>query len=135
MVQYYQNLSQQPKVLGVKFSIREIEKIFSTKVRNFKLWEMAKLLNFRFPEGRYFFNCDNIVLRRFSKIFLFCFRTALLGGGGLKNTEGGICPTQNLSDTEVLRQSRVSLGWVLSDNFRVGQLPASRKSLFTFLLS
>jgi len=27
-----------------------------------------------------------------------------------------------LSDTEVLRQSRVPLGWVLSDNFRVGRL-------------
>jgi len=40
--------------------------------------------------------------------------------------EGGICPTLNLSDTEVLRQSRVSLGWVLSDNFRVGRFPASR---------
>ena len=38
--------------------------------------------------------------------------------------EGGICPTLNLSDTEVLRQIRVSLGWVLSDNFRAGQFPA-----------
>jgi len=41
------------------------------------------------------------------------------------SSEGGICPTLNLSDTEVLRQIRVSLGWVLSDNFRVGQFPAS----------
>ena len=39
--------------------------------------------------------------------------------------EGGICPTRNLSETEVLRLIRVSLGWVLSDNFRVGQFPAS----------
>ena len=28
-------------------------------------------------------------------------------------------------DRETVRQFQVSLGWVLSDNFRVGQLPAS----------
>jgi len=32
-------------------------------------------------------------------------------------------------DRETVRQFRVSLGWVLSDNFRVGQLPASRLSV------
>jgi len=47
--------------------------------------------------------------------------------GNRKRPEGGICPTRKLSDTGVLRQSRASLGWVLSDNFRVGQLPASQK--------
>jgi len=28
---------KQPKVFGVKFSLREIERIFSIKIRNFKL--------------------------------------------------------------------------------------------------
>ena len=36
---------------GVKFSSREIESIVTIEIRNFKLWEMPKLLNFRFPEG------------------------------------------------------------------------------------
>jgi len=36
-------------------------------------------------------------------------------------------------DTESVRQFRVSLGWVLSDNFRVGQLPASRFNLWRLL--
>jgi len=34
--------TQQPKVFGVKFSLREIEKIFPSKTRNFKLWKMPK---------------------------------------------------------------------------------------------
>jgi len=46
---------QQPRVFRVKFSFREIGGTFSTKIRNFKLWEMPKLLNFRFSEGYYFF--------------------------------------------------------------------------------
>jgi len=41
----------QPKVFGVKFRFREIGRIFPTKIRNFKLCKMPKLLNFRFPEG------------------------------------------------------------------------------------
>ena len=40
----------EPKVFGVK-SLREIGRIFSTEIRNFKLWKMPKLLNFRLPEG------------------------------------------------------------------------------------
>jgi len=49
-------------------------------------------------------------------------------------SEGGVCPARKLYDTEVLRQSRVSLGWVLSDNFRVGhfrvgQLPCRTTSV------
>jgi len=40
---------EQPKVFGVKFSLREIERIFSIEVRNSKLWKMPKQLNFRFP--------------------------------------------------------------------------------------
>jgi len=42
---------------------------------------------------------------------------------------------RNLSDTEVLRQSRVSLGWVLSDDFRVGQLTCQRPPKITNLRS
>jgi len=52
----------------VKFSLREIGKIFPTEVGNFKLLKMPKLLNFRFPEGRYFLNCDNAELKISSKI-------------------------------------------------------------------
>jgi len=51
-------------------------------MRKFKLWKMSKLLNWRFPEGRYFFNCNKTEMKKSSKIF-FCFRTASLGGSGL----------------------------------------------------
>jgi len=40
--------------------------------------------------------------------------------------DGGKCSTRKVFDRETVRQFRVSLGWVLSDNIRVGQLPASR---------
>ena len=56
-----------PKYLEWNYLKRSL-KIFPTKVRNFKLWKMAKLLNFRFPEGRYFLNCDDTELKRSSKI-------------------------------------------------------------------
>jgi len=41
----------QPKVFRVKFSLREIGRIFSTKIRNSKLRKMPKLLNFTVLEG------------------------------------------------------------------------------------
>jgi len=41
----------QPKVFGVKFYLRGIEKIFSIEVRNFELCKMPKLFNFWFPGG------------------------------------------------------------------------------------
>jgi len=44
---------------------------------------MSILLNFRFPGGWYFWNCDNTELKISSKIFFFYFQTALLGGSGL----------------------------------------------------
>jgi len=44
-------LTQLPKVFGVKFSLREIGRIFSIKIRNFKLWKMPKLLNLKFLGG------------------------------------------------------------------------------------
>jgi len=53
----------------VKLDLRETGRIFYTITRNFKLWEMPKLLNFRFLEGRIFFNCDNTELKRSPKIF------------------------------------------------------------------
>jgi len=52
----------------VKFSLREIRKVFPNKFRNLKLWKKPKLLNFRLPEGRYFLNCDNTELKRSSEI-------------------------------------------------------------------
>ena len=33
----------QPEVFGVKFSLREIGRVFLTKIRNFKLFKMPKL--------------------------------------------------------------------------------------------
>jgi len=48
--------SLQPKVFGVKFSLRETGTIFFTKIRNFKPFKILKLLNLRFQEGGYFFN-------------------------------------------------------------------------------
>ena len=53
----------------MKFSLREIRGIFPIKLRNFKLWKMTKLLNFRFPEGWYFSNFGNTEQKRSSKIF------------------------------------------------------------------
>jgi len=62
-----------PKVVVAKFSLAEI-RTFLIKIRNFKLWEMPKLSNFRFPEA-YFFNCDNTELKRSSKTnFSVCER-------------------------------------------------------------
>ena len=52
--------------------------IFFIKIRNFKLWETPKLLNFRFPEGWYFFNCDNTEMKKSSKIFSVAERIAEL---------------------------------------------------------
>ena len=46
---------------------------------------MPKLLNFKFPEGFYFFNCDNTEPKRSSKIFFFCFRRASRGGSRLSH--------------------------------------------------
>jgi len=43
-------ISAQSRLFGVKFSLREIGSIFSTKIRKLKLWKMSKLLIFRFPE-------------------------------------------------------------------------------------
>jgi len=43
-----------------EISLREIGRIFSTKIRNFKLCETPKLLKSRFPERWYLLNCDNI---------------------------------------------------------------------------
>ena len=48
--------------------LREIRKVFPMKLRNFKLRKMPKLLNSRFPEGRYFLNSDNTELKRSSEI-------------------------------------------------------------------
>jgi len=67
----------------VKFSLREIRRIFPIELRYFKLWKMPKLLNIRFPEGWYFLNFDNTELKRSSETNL-CFRTASLSGSGLR---------------------------------------------------
>ena len=40
-----------PKVFGVKFGLKVIRRFFTIEIRNIKLWQMPKLLNFRFPEG------------------------------------------------------------------------------------
>ena len=45
---------QQPNVFGVTFRLRETRRIIPIILRNFKLWKMPKLLNFKFPDGLYF---------------------------------------------------------------------------------
>jgi len=72
-------LNQLPKVF---WSEREIGRIFSIKMHNFKLWKMPELFNLRFPEGWYFLNCDSTELKRSSKIFFFVserHRQAIVG--------------------------------------------------------
>jgi len=54
----------QPTVFGVKCSLENVEGLFPIELSNFKLWEMSKLLNFRFPERRYFFNFNNTELKK-----------------------------------------------------------------------
>jgi len=53
----------------MKFTLREIGRVFSIEIRNIKLWKMPKLLNFRFLEVWCFVKCDNTELERSSKIF------------------------------------------------------------------
>jgi len=55
-----------PKWSGIQ--LQRNWKDFSFSMRNFKLWKMPKLLNSRFLKGRYFLNCDDTELKRFSKI-------------------------------------------------------------------
>jgi len=74
-----------PKYLEWNLASEKLEGFFSIKIRNFKLWEMPKKLNFTFSEGWYFLNYDNTELKRSSKIFFFCCRTASLGGSGLSH--------------------------------------------------
>ena len=50
------------------------------------------------------------------------FQGNLVGGQSYVR-DGGKCSTRKVFDWETVRQFRVSLGWVLSNNFRVGQLP------------
>jgi len=50
--------------------LRKIGRIFSTKIRHFKLRKMAKIFNFTFPKGCYFLNCDKTELKRSSKIIV-----------------------------------------------------------------
>jgi len=49
----------------------DFRRIFPIKLRNFKLRKMPKLLNFRFPNGWYFLNCDSTKLKR-SSVFFMC---------------------------------------------------------------
>jgi len=45
---------------------------------------VPKLLNIKFPEGRYILNCDNTELKRFPKIFFSISVMVSLGVSGLK---------------------------------------------------
>jgi len=51
--------SWQPKVFGLIYSLRDIERAFSINIRNVKVWEKPKLLNSRFLGDWYFLKCDN----------------------------------------------------------------------------
>jgi len=65
-------------VFGVKFSLREIRRIFPINLQNFQLCKMPKLFNIRFPEGWYFLNFDNTELKR-SSIINFLFPNGIAG--------------------------------------------------------
>jgi len=70
---------------------------------------MPELLNFSFPAGWYFLNCDNTELKRSSKSTFFCFRTASLEGKGLNRqirflTGYRILTENSLSDNKLKRR-------------------------------
>jgi len=71
----------------VKFSLKEIEWIFQIR---YEILSFEKCLNkgiSGFQRGDIFLNCGNTELKRSSKIFFFCFRTASLDGSGLNTKE------------------------------------------------
>ena len=57
-----------PKYLEWNLASNRNSRDFSLEIRNFKLWKIAKLLDFRFPEGWYFLKRDNTELKRSYKI-------------------------------------------------------------------
>jgi len=67
-LQYTHITHNSPKYLEWNLVLRKIGNIFSTKILSFKLLKMPKSLNFRFPEGWYFLNCDNAEPERSSNI-------------------------------------------------------------------
>jgi len=66
---WHQNNPLQTKVFGVKISLRDW--FFFIEICNFKLLKMPEQLNFRFPGGRYYLNCNTTDLKRSTKIFYF----------------------------------------------------------------
>jgi len=73
-----------------KFSLREIRTIFRIELRDLKLWEMPELLNFRFPQGWFFFKLWQYWTKKILENKFCCFRTASLGSNRLINR---ICPS------------------------------------------
>jgi len=73
-----------PKYLEWNLAEEKLGGIFYFHIRNFKLWKMPKLLNYKFPERWYFLNWDNTELKRSSKNKFFWSRTASLGDGKLR---------------------------------------------------
>jgi len=63
----------------MKFSLREITGIFSTKIRSFQLSNMPKLLNFRFPEGDIFLIKTILSCKDPLKYFFFLFPNGITG--------------------------------------------------------
>ena len=53
-----------PKYLDRDLTKEIFEEFYKTTIRNFQLWKTPKLLPSRFPEGKYFLNCDNAELKK-----------------------------------------------------------------------
>jgi len=68
----------------VKFSLRDIERIFPLENTQFKALENAYIIKFQVSSGVIFFNCDNSELKRSSKINFSVAES--LGGSGLKQS-------------------------------------------------
>jgi len=66
-----QRLTQQPKVFGLKISLREIKRILKLKYTISSFGKRLNKLSFRLPAGGYFLNCDNPELKTSSKIVFF----------------------------------------------------------------
>ena len=63
----------------MKFCLSEIRRIFAINLRNSNLWIMPKLLNFRFPEGRFFKKIVRIPDCKDPQKYFFLFPNGIVG--------------------------------------------------------
>jgi len=72
-----------------------------------------------------FFMCCTVALKSHDPCFHNTWKQGIMTFVG----DGGKCSTRKVFDGETVRRFRVSLGWVLSDNFRVDYFPIHLISL------